>query len=87
MAFGRRIDAYNFGDLLACRPPLGDSPAMIALIQTCPGASHAEHKAKILDIPEFRIWKECGGIVMLVSWSKKGPRGERKQWTMREEAL
>jgi len=87
MAFGKRIDVYNFGDLLACRPPTQGLPGSIALVQCCPGASHAEHKDKILGIPEFEIWKAAGGRVFLQSWAKKGARGEKKRWTMREEEL
>jgi len=87
---GKRIDAFHFGDILAMRPPT-DPPVLlkgsIALVQCCPGASHAEHKEKILGIPEFAIWKRAGGRVFLVSWALRGPRGEKKHWTMREEEL
>lgn len=86
-AGGKRIDAFNFGDILAMRAPSGGLSGSIALVQCCPGASHAEHKEKILAIPEFKIWKEAGGRVFLVSWAQRGPRGERKRWTMREEEL
>lgn len=84
---GKRIDAFNFGDILAMRAPVGDLPGSIALVQVCPGASHAQHKAKILAIPEFQIWKQAGGRVFLVSWAKRGPRGEKKRWVMREDEL
>lgn len=109
MKFPRRIDAFGFGDILACRPPTygpcpschGELPCLrcngvgricigergIALVQCCPGASHAEHKEKILAIPEFQKWKDAGGLVFLQSWAKKGPRGKTKRWTMREEEL
>jgi hypothetical protein len=89
MKFPRRIDAFGFGDLLACRS--WEEPRLhrkeIALIQSCPGASHAEHKEKILAIPEFQTWKNSGGQVILMSWAKKGARGERKLWTVRVETL
>jgi hypothetical protein len=116
MKFPRRIDAYNFGDILACRPPtykecrvcegtgkLSSSAvrcrscdatgkvlageAAIALVQCAPGNAHAQHKEKILAIPEFAIWKESGGRVFLQSWALQGPRGQKKIWTMREEEL
>jgi hypothetical protein len=93
-AIKQRKDAFGFGDLLACRPAIighypnpSYSSAVIALVQCCPGASHAEHKDKILSLPEFKTWKEAGGKVFLQSWSKKGPRGKRKQWALREEVL
>lgn len=87
MKFPRRIDAYGIGDILACRAPMGGLPGSIALVQCCPGASHAEHKDKILNIPEFGIWKRAGGRVFLQSWSRKGPRGAKKRWQLREEEL
>jgi len=88
MKFPRRIDAFNIGDLLACNEmEVNKGDAGIALVQCCPGASHAEHKTKILAIPEFQIWKAAGGRVLLMSWAKQGPRGKRKAWTVREEEL
>lgn len=87
MAFGKRIDAYNFGDILVCREPMNGHAGSIALVQCCPGTSHAEHKEKILAIHEFYIWRKAGGRVFLQSWSKKGSRGQAKRWAMREEEL
>lgn len=91
MKFPRRIDAFGFGDILACAPITHENydgrQSKIALVQSCPGASHAEHKAKILAIPEFQTWKASGGMVLLMSWAKQGPRGKRKMWTVREEQL
>lgn len=85
MKFPRRIDAFGIGDLLACKESF--IAPNIALVQCCPGASHAEHKYKILAIPEFETWKKAGGKVLLMSWAKQGPRGKRKTWTLREEEL
>ena len=87
MKFPRRIDAFGIGDILAMRSPMEGLLGAIALVQCCPGASHAEHKEKILAIPELQIWKDAGGIVFLQSWSKKGPRGKVKRWELREEQL
>jgi len=84
---GKRVDALGFGDILACRPPGVQHYAEIYLIQCCPGASHAEHKEKIMALPTRLVWKASGGKVMLVSWALRGKRGERKRWTMREEEL
>ena len=120
MAFGKRVDVFGFGDLLACRPritrecePCRGSgkcwqqgrkfmqpcescvgtgrtvlaePA-IALVQCCRDGDFAEHKDKILAINEFYTWKLAGGLVFLQGWSLKGPRGQKKRWTMREEEL
>lgn len=98
MKFGVRIDAYGFGDLLACRCVQGEDTdgiypvyeGGIALIQTTDHTSFSKHKIKILAIPEFQKWKDAGGIVLLHGW-RKGPkdgiRGARKVWQLREETL
>lgn len=93
MKFGRRIDAFGFGDILACRfndlctDPKDPDNREIALIQTTTLAHMPEHKEKILAIPEFQKWKQAGGLVLLHGWRKKGPRGERKTWQVVEETL
>lgn len=81
MKFPRRIDAFNFGDLLACRA------GQIVLVQTTTQSNLAAHRLKILAIPEFYKWKEAGGLVLLHGWRKKGPRGQRKTWQVWEEFL
>src|SRR5882724_2951811 len=99
MKFGVRIDAFGFGDLLACTyprdyVPKGKSPTTkyttiipptIALVQATDHTSFSKHKIKILEIPEFYKWKSAGGTVLLHGWGKRGPRGKRKLWTLREE--
>jgi len=91
MPFPRRIDAFGFGDLLACRVlPACEfrGPAgQIALVQTTDHSSFSKHKDKLLALPEVAQWKAAGGIVLLHGWGKRGPRGKRKVWTVREEAL
>ena len=85
-------DAFGFGDLLAARPgrtfnfvpmPTGS----IALVQVTSGSNHNVRKAKIAAEPLAAKWKEAGGVILLHSWAKKGPRGKRKTWTLREEIL
>jgi hypothetical protein len=85
MKFGRRIDAFGFGDLLACR--VSDGHGEIALIQTTDHTSFSKHRDKLLALPEVWQWKLAGGIVLLHGWGKRGPRGQRKVWTLREESL
>ena len=90
--YGKRVDAFGFGDILAVRPAMKlnsikITESRIVLVQCCPGDSHAKHKTKILALEELKTWKAAGGIAMLVSWSRRGPRGARKHWVMREEQL
>lgn len=108
MAFGRRIDVYGFGDVLACHPGGRDTPPQIALVQACAGTDHDRRARKIrgntrdsdlesmsdkerIELAKValraKFWKKCGGIILLISWSKRGARGERKLWTARIEEL
>jgi hypothetical protein len=47
----------------------------------------AAHKAKILTIPEYYIWRKANGRVFLQGWAKGGARGQVKRWRMREEEI
>ena len=91
----RRIDLFGVIDLLAIQPvrleqggwyqiPVG---AGIVGIQACAGASHAARKAKILAEPRAKAWIEAGGRLEVWSWTKKGKKGVRKLWKLREEAI
>jgi hypothetical protein len=33
------------------------------------------------------LWKGSGAALEIWSWKKQGPRGHRKTWTLRREAL
>jgi hypothetical protein len=88
MKFGVRQDVWGFGDILACRQIPGiRNLATIALVQTTDWTSVSKHREKILAIPEFARWKAAGGLVLLHGWGKRGPRGKRKVWTLKEETL
>ncbi|MGA9670934.1 MAG: hypothetical protein WBQ94_17120 [Terracidiphilus sp.] len=92
MPFGRRIDAFGIGDILCMRPPCanGDihSEAAIALVQCFPntsGTGFADHREKILAIPETKIWLRAGGKIFLYGWKLKKKTG-RWEWK-REEVI
>lgn len=117
MPFGRRIDAFGIGDILACKPaktfmckpcrgtginngfPCRDcdmtgrrvqEEGQIALVQCFPntsGSGFADHREKILAIPEAKIWILAGGKIFLQGWRKGGPRGETKHWQMKQEEV
>lgn len=62
----------------------------IALVQTTDWTSISKHRAKILAIPEFEVWKAAGGLVLLHGWKKRpkdGVRGAKKTWQLKEEIL
>ena len=123
MPFGRRIDVWGFGDILACHPgeppapvqvaarsPALDlgAPPQIALVQACTRGDMNRRRRKIMGemteadmakmsekerleaakVAEFaKFWKRCDGVILLVAWSKKGPKGKRKLWVCDIEQL
>ena len=84
--FGRpgfRLDCFGFLDAIAIRP---DAPGVLG-IQITSGPHHAEHAAKMRAEPRMQTWLLAGNGVELISWSKRGGRGERKGWAARRERL
>ena len=80
---GVRQDLFGFGDILG----LGKGEKCCTMFQTCRGADHAEHKAKILSERRAQTWLDEGQRILLVSWSKKGARGQVKKWDPRIEEI
>jgi hypothetical protein len=81
-----RQDLFGFIDLLALFPPGSQPPTFSAGIygvQCTTGTNHAAHSVKIAQSPHLGPWLAAGGCVLLISWSKTGPRGKRKLWTPR----
>jgi hypothetical protein len=80
--FGQRKDMFGFGDLIAM------AENSIIAIQSC-GQAFAAHDKKILEDPEVaphaRMWLECGGRLMLISWRKLKLKrgGKAMRWTPR----
>jgi len=88
----KRVDAFGFGDLLACKPPFVDKDEhingpQIVLVQTTTMAHMAARKAKIYQNQQAAIWNKAGGKIILHGWAKRGPRGKRKLWQVKEEIL
>ena len=77
----RRIDFLGVIDIIAL------TGTGILGIQACAGASHAARRTKAMALPGLRAWLECGGVFAIWSWSKRGARGKRKVWTLREERI
>ena len=84
MKFGVRVDAFGFGDILAC------GPNQVALVQSTTTKNMAARREKIRGIPEARKWQDAGGTILLHGWKlspKDGVHGARKVWTLIEEVL
>ena len=78
-------DLFGVIDILVMNP--SNSNAGILGIQATSGTNHAARRAKILAEPRALEWLRCGGRLQVWSWSKKGPRGKRKLWTVRVEEI
>jgi hypothetical protein len=69
-------------DILALKP---GEPALV--VQATTGNNHAARRSK-LDVECFTaLWDGAGAMIKVWSWSKQGPRGQRKVWTVRREML
>ena len=87
----RREDLFNLFDLIAIR---WDCPGVTG-IQAC-GEDMAAHVRKVLEgyttsqgleipaNPYIRVWLQAGNKAFLWGWTKRGDRGKRKVWTLRE---
>lgn len=88
-----RVDAFGFGDILAMRwfRDIGgvakELNSEIMLVQTTTGSHFAERRKKINSLQSSADWVMSGGKILLHGWSKQGPRGKRKTWTLKEEWL
>lgn len=78
-------DAFGFGDYLACKALGAIGGVGPTLVQVTDGSNHSHRREKILSEPRALAWLQSGGLVLLLSFSKKGGRGARKLWEPREE--
>lgn len=76
-----RQDLFGVFDLLAL------TGSSIWAIQVTSTSNVASRRAKILASEEAKLWCQSGGFIQLHGWSKKGPRGKVKKWTLTEETI
>jgi hypothetical protein len=69
-------------DIVAIKPG-----APLLAVQCTSGANHASRRTKLEAAGFISLWKSSGAQLEIWSWAKQGPRGERKTWTVRREAL
>ena len=77
----RRKDLFNFIDIVAIRP------GEILAIQTTSSSNMSARIQKIMSLPAAKHWIDAGGEIIVHGWSKKGPRGKRKLWTLDERPV
>ncbi len=82
----KRFDFVGLGDIIAFSKYDG-----IYMIQATSGSNHSSHRDKIFKDEKLKKsllkWLESGGRFGIWSWSKKGDRGKRKLWTLREDEI
>jgi hypothetical protein len=76
-----RQDLFGVFDLLA----VGNGK--ITGIQVSSGSNHAARVRKIREWAGLEDWLKAGGHAEVWTWSKKGPRGKAKVWTLRNESV
>lgn len=76
-----RQDLFG-GDVLALK-----SGEPVLVVQATSGANHAARRVKLAEAGFITLWKESGAVLEIWSWAKRGPRGKRKVWQLKREAL
>jgi hypothetical protein len=76
-----RQDLFGVIDILAI------TPSGILGIQACAGSSHSARAEKCRAEPRVSAWLGAGASLAVWSWSKRGARGKRKLWALREESI
>jgi hypothetical protein len=79
---GIRQDLYGWIDLLALNPDTGELTA----VQTTSGSNVSARIEKIRQWPHLAAWLKRHRAVVH-GWAKRGERGKRKLWTVREVAV
>lgn len=78
-----RKDMWGFADIAA----LHAAHIGTLYVQTTTGDHMAERRDKILALPSARLTLEAQNRIWLIGWRQVGPRGKRKTWEPRVEAL
>lgn len=56
-------------------------------VQTTSWDNVSARTKKMLESPAYPHIKEAGWTLLVHGWAKKGPRGGKKEWTLREEIV
>lgn len=73
-----RIDLFGCIDIVAIKPGV---PGVLGVQTTSRGNMNSRIK-KSVEIPELKMWIECGNLFEVHGWSKKGKAGKRKLWVV-----
>ncbi len=73
-----RQDCFGFIDLIAIRE------RQIIGVQTTTSDNMSARIAKIRELDTPALWLAAGGIIHIHGWAKKGARGKRKVFVLRQ---
>lgn len=78
-----RKDLWGFVDILIC------SGGRTIGVQTTSGSNMSARRTKITQdhAKQLAELKACGWEIHLHGWAKRGGKGERKLWTLKQETL
>lgn len=76
-------DLFGCLDIVAIHPGV---PGVLG-VQVTTIDHQADRRAKVQAEPRARIWLEAGNRIAVMAWAKRGPRGQRKVWTLSETAI
>lgn len=83
----RRLTRFVMQDFLGCIDIIAITPGGIVGIQATSGSNHAARVSKSRAEPRLAAWLGAGCTFAVWSWAKRGPRGKRKLWALREESV
>lgn len=80
---GHRVDLFNLIDLVAIK---SDVKGVLG-VQCCADSGISSHLHKALENAYLSTWQASGNRFAIWGWGKKGAKGKRKLWTLREVNL
>lgn len=78
-----RLDLFGVIDIVAVRA----ESSKILGVQATSGSNASARVVKSLAERRLALWLMAGGAFEVWSWAKQGPRGKRKLWTLRRQAI
>ena len=78
-----RIDLFGFLDIVAIEP----GKVGLLGVQACVTGDQSKRLAKIALNDNAAPWLAAGNRIVVMGWSKKGPRGKRKTWQLSETVI
>ena len=76
----KRKDLFSFIDIVCLRP----NHFGVLGIQATSTPNINARLTKIAAEPKAKLWQLAGNPILVIGWSKKGPRGKRKVWVSKE---